>query len=211
MKKYLLSLLVVWLSFIWFSNWYTFECNFNNSIGTCTPTTITYDSINNSTNTINWNPNAEYTFYYKNIDDSSYTIKFECTNNICTNTSNFDYDDLLEYDFNFMQAICVEPWNDWVASNDFCNQKWWWNEWWNTWWNTWWNEWWNEWWDSELIWQLSPVITWLENSINEFIPYVVYVWLGVLGVIIWFVAIKRLINRTRSKSLWVFSSRRRRK
>ena len=55
---------------------------------------------------------------------------------------------------------------------------------------------------------LSPVISWLSNAINEFIPYVVYVGLGVLGVIIWFVAIKWLLRYTKWKTLGVFKSRR---
>ena len=55
--------------------------------------------------------------------------------------------------------------------------------------------------------QLSPVISWLSDSISEFIPYVVYVGLWVLGAVIWFVSIKWLINRVRRQSFWVFSSR----
>ena len=51
---------------------------------------------------------------------------------------------------------------------------------------------------------LSPVIEWLTSTINEFIPLVVYIWLGVLGAVIWFVAIKWLINRLRSKTLSPF-------
>ena len=49
----------------------------------------------------------------------------------------------------------------------------------------------------------TPVITGLTSSINEFVPYVVYIWIWVLGALIWFVAIKRLINRVRRK---IFSS-----
>ena len=56
-----------------------------------------------------------------------------------------------------------------------------------------------EWWTSTF----TPIITWLTNSVNEFIPYVAYVWIWLLTAIIWFVAIKRLINWVRAK---IFSS-----
>lgn len=59
-------------------------------------------------------------------------------------------------------------------------------------------------------WALAPIITSLSSTLSEFIPYVVYVGLGVLGAVIWFVAIKWLMNWTRAKVLGTFSSRRRR-
>ena len=59
-------------------------------------------------------------------------------------------------------------------------------------------------------WALAPIITSLSSTLSEFIPYVVYVGLGVLGAVIGFVAIKWLMNWTRAKVLWTFSSRRRR-
>lgn len=55
------------------------------------------------------------------------------------------------------------------------------------------------WWVSAF----TPIISSVSNIISEFIPYVVYIGLGILGVIIWFVAIKRLINWIRAK---IFSS-----
>lgn len=58
---------------------------------------------------------------------------------------------------------------------------------------------------------LEPIITSLGSTLTEFIPYVVYVWLGVLGAVIWFVAIKWLMNWTRAKVLWTFSSGKRRR
>lgn len=58
---------------------------------------------------------------------------------------------------------------------------------------------------------LEPIITSLTSTITEFIPYVVYVGLGVLGAIIWFVAIKWLMNWTRAKVLGTFSSGKRRR
>lgn len=58
---------------------------------------------------------------------------------------------------------------------------------------------------------LQPIITSLTSTITEFIPYVVYIGLGVLGAVIGFVAIKWLMNWTRAKVLWTFSSGRRRR
>ena len=58
---------------------------------------------------------------------------------------------------------------------------------------------------------LEPIITSLGSTLTEFIPYVVYVGLWVLGAVIWFVAIKWLMNWTRAKVLGTFSSGRRRR
>ena len=63
------------------------------------------------------------------------------------------------------------------------------------------------WWTTAL----EPIVTSLSTTITEFIPYVVYVGLGVLGAIIWFVAIKWLMNWTRAKVLWTFSGGKRRR
>lgn len=51
---------------------------------------------------------------------------------------------------------------------------------------------------------LSPVVNWLSNTVSEFIPYIVYIWVWILSVLIWFVAIKRLINWIRNKILSPF-------
>lgn len=58
---------------------------------------------------------------------------------------------------------------------------------------------------------LEPIMTSLESTLTEFIPYVVYIGLGVLGAIIWFTAIRWLMNWTRAKVLGTFSSWRRRR
>ena len=55
----------------------------------------------------------------------------------------------------------------------------------------------------------SGIISSLGSAVSEFIPYVAYIWIWLLGAIIWFVAIKRLINRIRAKIFWTFNSRRR--
>lgn len=63
------------------------------------------------------------------------------------------------------------------------------------------------WWTASL----EPIVTSLSTTLTEFIPYVVYVGLGVLGAVIGFVAIKWLMNWTRAKVLGTFSSGRRRR
>lgn len=55
----------------------------------------------------------------------------------------------------------------------------------------------------------SGIISSLGSAVSEFIPYVAYIWIWLLGAIIWFVAIKRLINRIRAKIFGTFNSRRR--
>lgn len=75
----------------------------------------------------------------------------------------------------------------------------------------------SEWWDNSwslLPWgesDLSWIITWLNSTITEFIPYLVYLGLWIITVIIWFVAVRWLINRTQAKIRWTFSSWRRRR
>lgn len=63
------------------------------------------------------------------------------------------------------------------------------------------------WWTTAL----EPIVTSLSDTLTEFIPYVVYIGLGVLGAVIWFVAIKWLMNWTRAKVLGTFSWGRRRR
>ena len=59
--------------------------------------------------------------------------------------------------------------------------------------------------------QLSWIITALWNTVNEFLPYLVYLWLWIIVAIIWFVAIRWLVNRTSAKVRWTFSSWKRRR
>ena len=63
------------------------------------------------------------------------------------------------------------------------------------------------WWTTSLSW----IIAWLDSTITEFIPYLVYLGLWIITVIIWFVAIRWLVNRTQAKIRWTFSSWRRRR
>jgi len=58
---------------------------------------------------------------------------------------------------------------------------------------------------------LAPVLTGIQSVITEFIPYLVYMALGVLIVTLGFVAVKWLVNWTSRRVTGVFSSRRKRR
>lgn len=88
-------------------------------------------------------------------------------------------------------------WGPWNSCNSFSITVW--NSWDSSWTLL-------PWWITTLDWLISS----LKSVLYEFIPYLVYIGLGVLGAIIWFIAIKRLINRIRVKVLWTFSGGRRR-
>ena len=78
--------------------------------------------------------------------------------------------------------------------------------------NWWGDNWWGDTWGSLIaswVAVFSPVINWLNDSFGEFLPYIVYIAFGVLGAVIWFVAIRWLINRLRAKVFGSFSSWRR--
>lgn len=59
--------------------------------------------------------------------------------------------------------------------------------------------------------QLEPVLTWIQSVMAEFIPYLIYISLGVLIATLGFVAIKWLMNWTSRRVTWTFSSKRRRR
>lgn len=59
--------------------------------------------------------------------------------------------------------------------------------------------------------QLEPVITGVKSIMVEFIPYVIYVAIGVLIATLGFVAVKWLMNWMSRRVTWTFSSRRKRR
>lgn len=59
--------------------------------------------------------------------------------------------------------------------------------------------------------QIEPVITGVKSIMVEFIPYVIYVAIGVLLATLWFVAVKWLMNWMSRRVTWTFSSRRKRR
>lgn len=58
---------------------------------------------------------------------------------------------------------------------------------------------------------LTPILTGIQSVMTEFIPYVIYISLGVLLATLGFVAIKWLMNWTSRRVTGVFSSRRKRR
>ena len=59
--------------------------------------------------------------------------------------------------------------------------------------------------------QLEPVITGVKSIMVEFIPYVVYVAIGVIIATLGFIAVKWLMNWMTRRVTWTFSSRRKRR
>lgn len=75
-----------------------------------------------------------------------------------------------------------------------------------------WSSSWSSSWLLNWTWQayLWNVISWLSSVVNEFIPYMVYIALGLLVVTLGFIAVKRLMGYTSRRVTGLFSSRKRR-
>lgn len=56
--------------------------------------------------------------------------------------------------------------------------------------------------------QMQPAINWLHDTVREIIPYIVYIWIWVLLAILWFYAVRWLVNRIARKINSVFRSKR---
>lgn len=215
MKKYILAWLLSIIWFIGFSN----ASTYNNETFSCDDN--------------NWYEDEEIWGYYNSV---CWPYQAYINSNICDwSLQVVDYDIYNEdewwagfyiYDSdqtNSIQAVFYNDW--WEVSCDwtFDYDDWYFesyniksitftSDWWfgvieeNSW-NTPWDVVWTllPWWKDALSWAVS----WVSSTVNEFIPLVVYIWIWILSAIIWFVAIKWLINRIRSKSLWTFTSNRR--
>lgn len=81
-----------------------------------------------------------------------------------------------------------EPWTGW--NTGWSDNPWGWNN--------------DSWFVSWILASLWWIILSLSSVISEFIPYVIYIWIWILSAIIWFVAIKWLINWIRRKTYWSF-------
>ena len=133
-------------------------------------------------------------------NDNSYIFNISCSADLVL-------EDDTEYNLTDWQIITLPGWTTaefvWVEDCDFSYELYYssssdWDSSDSSWLLPWWT--WTFWW----------IISSLGSAVSEFIPYVAYIWLWLLGAIIWFVAIKRLINRVRSKIFWTFSWWRRR-
>jgi len=58
---------------------------------------------------------------------------------------------------------------------------------------------------------LEPVLGGLQSAVSEFVPYIVYIWLGVLVATIGFTAVRWLMNWTSAKIKGTFKGGRRRR
>lgn len=183
---------------------------------------------------VNFSSAESYTFTYDwwvwytpetfttNIPLNELQVDYQCGGSYC-------YFDIMANDWSYSD-FCFIIYDDWVLST--CNYEWTWTFliWWlsresevNNWnfstitlsdWQSSWG--WDSWgWDSwggaliiEWTWAFAPVIWGLTNSIWEFIPYVAYLWLWILWVVIWFFAIKWLIKFVYWNTYSFFSSRR---
>ena len=210
MKKYLLSLLVVWISIIWFSNAWTITCLVWEEIDECKYSLVCDENINISQSfstedfVVNWYDQEMWGLYVKYGRwayfnegwgiTTEYTYKWDITFN--SSVSWFE-DYICEWDVStitlsnqYVSVITNDPWDDpW-------DNPWWWDIGWSS---------------SSVIWwysALTPAIDWLRGTVYEIIPYVVYIWIWVLIAVIWFYAIRWLVNWIWWKVKSNFSSKR---
>jgi len=186
MKKYLLTALLWVFGLVGFSNAnFTFEGYWEWLDSWYTPSDIVFSDFDLDTSKVsfecsNWNcflwfmtDSTLCRFFYNNwtltIDD------FDTDG--CTDM-NWEYWVTSDWDYNTFSSFTVCP--------NGCSSGWW-----------------NSDSSSQILsgWisQLSPVITSISSVMSEFIPYVVYIWIGILLVTLWFKAIKRLVNWLSSK------------
>ena len=179
---------------------------------------IYYNSFDVSSNyvdlgAIRWSSELYSNLYYcLSISDFStpFYVYFDLTetlynltsSNFCLSSPTNDYDNALRFysDSEMSEWIENVSWI-WYFSESLITINWNLSEWWDSSWSL------LPWGEGDLSW----IITWLNSTITEFIPYLVYLWLWIITVIIWFVAIRWLVNRTQAKIRWTFSSWRRRR
>jgi len=197
MKKYLLTFILSIIWFIGFSNadftfvgyWEWFDSSY-------TPSDVIFSDLDLDSSKVsfecpNWNCflwfMTDSTLCRLNYNNWTLTIDDFDTDG-CTDM-NWEYWVTSDSEFNVFSSLTVCP-------NGCSSDEWAWT------WSTLLPN-----WESDLSW----IISWLNSTITEFIPYLVYLGLWIITVIIWFVAIRWLVNRTQAKIRWTFSSWRRRK
>lgn len=159
-----------------------------------------------------WWKNQIPILYCNQIDEECYNYDITVNTYEDINTSykwtslnyKIEYQWFWNFDFDFSYTITdneenvEEPWTWWNENPPVIPDNPW--DWWNSGWLI-------AWWIDKF----TPIINWLKNAIIEFIPYLVYVGVWLISAILWFFAIKWLINWTRRKTLTNFTSRRLRK
>lgn len=211
MKKYLLSLLIVWLTFISFSN--ADSLSLSCSDWNCTPWNISFsqwDIINSYEDWFNGQCTIKLNWLFSFIDNNS--NDYSCSSVIFNDgwiECNWDLYPSLPFTITNSSSLSFDYYycsNDLTPNSVFSytpTSSWWW-DWWE-WWNTWW--WIISWW----IITLTPVVSWLNSLVVEIFPYLLYIGLWIIVVIVWFVAIRWLINWTQAKLRGTFSSWRKRR
>lgn len=198
MKKIILSLLVVWISFFGFSNaWFMVEDNV--SYPSCWSYNLDIWEVTNPC-PLDWFQSftcwSDWRFKFVFVNKwqwSNYTQRVTDNFINCTAWQVFDSSFFQEAlndvsnpkplsDFNWFGFRSVTGW-------DF-SVKYFWSS------------------DKMPVSALTPAINWLHDTVREIIPYIVYIWIWVLLAILWFYWIRRLVNRIVWKINSIFRSKR---
>ena len=209
MKKYLLTaLLWVFGLFTAFASadsvdWFTSDseiCKVSNFNGDSISNTVIFDCYNEE---LAWELQYESFYVCVNTSDIPYYAGDEnnyVDNSIgCFYSSAFSSDEDIKFYSDNNSTIKTIQWNVYLSTSPITYSSS--SEWWSNSWNL----------LPDWVWNLTWIISSLSTTLNEFIPYLVYVWLWIISALIWFVAIKRLINWIRAKIFSSFSSWRRRR
>lgn len=161
------------------------------------------ESLSISLNWVDYNPDF---IHFSNVSNLSVS-NYECSNNDCVLTfynDNMNCDIIFNWTMNNWCLDIVFDWDYWIAwpedkmfSSIVLSYG---NEWWG---------WWGWLVDNDLVSSLSLAIDWLRGTIYEIIPYVIYIWIWVLLAILWFYAIRWLVNWMWWKINSYFSSKKR--
>ena len=184
MKKHLLSLLIVWLTFIGFSN--AVEISQTVNLDVWWRFSLTNPDFTYTVSCLNCTANKDI-----KISADWYMIKY-CWDG-CTISSSDWYPNgsfaspMVFQDFNFKWVSFVISYDDWTVA------------WWSG--DNWWSD---DWWNLVSGDDLSPVVSWLFSVVWEFIPYIVYISIWLLLSTLWFYAIKWLCNWFYNKFLSIF-------
>ena len=198
MKKYLLWLMITWLSIVSFTLADTVQIS-------CTPEGCTPYWENNPLPAPN----------------ESTTVKIVNDEN-CDDRNLQAVQTHSQYWPSYTDMSALQNWMTWYANatlyfrmnpeeargNCTVSIEWlpayeWWNEWWNTWWWTewWWESWWESWWIvAGGISAFSWITERLGNIAGEFLPYMVYIAIACLGIALLFKALKYLLWFTSNQS-----------
>lgn len=199
MKKYILWLMITWLSIVSFTLADSIEISCNNK-WKCTP----YGESNPIAITENWTLKItdEWTcdqYQVQAVFNHSQYWESVINQERLMNWQNLYPNSTVYFRLDEENKIACTFTVQWLpAINEWWNEWTWWNEWWNTWWSTeWWTEWWIvSWWINAFSWITER----LWNIAGEFLPYMVYIAIGCLWIALLFKALKYLLWFTNNQS-----------